>query len=408
MGSAWVLLFQRAVVLEIRSFAVPFALVLSILVSGFLSACGSTDVKGGGTTTIQPTEVTLLPQDYQAASVTASLLLTRKRATNARLAQIVDQASYEVYLNELLNSQDFVDVMIVYHNDLLGGLGKGLPATDPANDAAILGAYVATTPGVPYSDIITGNYCVQSVNGVLSQGPCRAVTGLTPPPQLSGVLTQPRLLQADFAAQWIRNANRNSERFVCVDYPDSQDAGRPLNELSPRYGGTLLGFPQQMVSSGPQCIDCHGSLSNRSIVFRNFIPTGIAGQVPGSYNPARTLNDVEVNFLYVAGNPAPQPNGSTHSAANSTYKGAPIDQVWDFGREMAKDSRFDECAARRAYNWVFAKPLPRGPVAADTLQFLVGKFSASNRSFKTLIFSIMADKDIYLSRFHNESGGTTP
>jgi len=382
---------------------------LGLIIVGILVAsCGSTNI--GFSADSKPKEIVLLPADYQTAAVSASLTLTRKRPTNSKVSTIVDQATYEVYLQELLKTPDFVRVMVRYHQELFSGHGRALEESEPQNDAAIVGAYAATTDGIPYSEMITADYCIQSLNGVLGRGECRIIQNLTRPPRLAGVLTDPTLMSRDFAAQWVRNAARANERFLCID-PGTPpaDIGRSVTETSPRYGGEMFGIPRTVVSQGSQCFECHGALTNRSVVFRNFTSTAVQGIAAGSFDATRTMEQLELGFLYVQGNMNPQAGGATHSATVSTYNGVPIDQISDLGREMAKDPLFDECSARRFYNWVFAKDIARGPVATDTLQFLIERFTASNRNVRDLIFGILSNKEIYLNRFHQApTGGTTP
>lgn len=399
------------------------------IVAIVLTACASTVTSTGdgnhADTTVEVEKpIVISPEQYRTAASRASLFLSKRRADSSTLNAITSQESYEAFINEVLNRKEFTEVMINYHQSLFNGFGRNSPYDDPRNDAAILGAYVATTADVPYSDILTANYCVSArvENGELIElqrtDACREIPNQIRAPQKSGVLTIPQLVVNDAGAQYLRNASRTTDRFICVDYQgtnlDSQDPGRPIDTISPRYGGTMLSFPFRPVAEGPHCTDCHKTLTDRSLVFR-FFSVGVPNVVDGSYVETRTPEMVEATSLYrtydpmrtLAQNLQGGTTGETHRADISTYRGVPIAQVWDLGREMVKDERFDACTTRRIYNWIFQSQDVKGPIGTLNQAFFTQAFSNANRSIKKLIFAIMTNKNVFLSRIVT-TGGSNP
>lgn len=333
-------------------------------------------------------EIIISTAQYQRAAASASILLTNIRATPERLAMISDQPTYESFLNELLDSSEFINsAMVSYHKSLFD-LGS-LEADSSDNEPAYLGAYIVEQ-NRPYSEILTANYCVErrnESNDFIRVDDCNMDSNR--PPVQAGVLSVPALLKKDAGAQNIRRAARTSSRFLCIDYPDGQDQGRSASEISPRYGGTMFGYEEQFMDGKP-CSSCHSTLTDRSMVFRFFDDDGV-------FQSSRSILDVEEGFLYdpITGEEGAQ--GETHRLP-AFYKGQQIDSLADLGQEISKDSRFSRCATQGFYNWIFAKER-LSEVPSSNLTFFSNVFEENNKNVKKLIFSILSHKKVFLERF---------
>jgi hypothetical protein len=123
--------------------------------------------------------------------------------------------------------------------------------------------------------------------------------------------------------------------------------------VSKKYQGYQLGL-------GDACQACHGSLLPRRLVFTPWDELG-------SWDPARTLGDVETPEQngggdycgnLTPGNPADDVDPLSAEClpgAKGEYLGVEVSNLRELGSEITKHDRFTECAVTRHYNFALGK-----------------------------------------------------
>jgi len=371
------------------------ALVLSVVAPFlFLSACQNTTDLGTSPTLggQEAAEFQASPGQYQKAIASVYLTLGRKPISPSWQSSIVDQQSYEEAVLLLLDSKDFSETMIQYHLDLFDL--SDMEGSEAYKSPGYLGAFVVTQGGRPYSEVLTGNYCVDLIGGELQEVPCSSMpfvdSGYTAPPssEISGVLTIPSLLAQWAGAQNLRRVENIMQRFVCVSYPDSVTGGWGVEQIDFRYGGTGQCHPQvegscepQQTDEGALCHHCHTGLNAKAAALQHF-------DALGSYDPMQTMQTIEAAEGF--------DNPLSVMVLPGRYKDAELYNIRDLALQMADDDRFVSCQTRRFYNFLFNKN-PLDPVPAANLEYFREGFEESNQDVRDLLFRIVTH-EIYLNR----------
>ncbi|MEQ1876068.1 MAG: hypothetical protein ABL958_05440 [Bdellovibrionia bacterium] len=203
-----------------------------------------------------------------------------------------------------------------------------------------LARYIAKNK-LPYSQILTANYCVDN-NG--------AKTGCdTGAPFTAGVLTTKAFMIRNTGRFNLGRAGRLLKQFMCKEYPLDTKLQIPINreELIPMFQ-VLKGEPNSDFGNGFACYNCHSQFGAHAQFFVKFDSTGkYVSSATGVQNPnleaGKSFNGLFTSHFN---------NIRTAISETSQMFGKRVSNLAGAAEVMARTPMFVECAVKNSLKYV--------------------------------------------------------
>lgn len=258
----------------------------------------------------------------------------------------------------------------------LGGIDDRVLAEDIANEPLSLLEYTIMNE-LPYSYMVTADHTMANADLAQYWGieyPEGANGGWTPAQYTDG---RPHSGMLTMTTTWQRypsmggNANRHranaiSKMFLCDDY-----LSRPI-VLNRAAIDQLLIDPEDAIGTNSGCQSCHSSLDPLAGNFFGFFNyDAVEGLDQTHYRPE---NEEEWRY---------------YSGKEPGYYGTPTGNIPEFGRKLAADSRFTDCAVKTVWEGLTQRTLTDADWPEVAPHWEV--FDSSEQNIKELVRSIVND-----------------
>ncbi|MCH2533920.1 MAG: hypothetical protein MK008_05715 [Bdellovibrionales bacterium] len=320
------------------------------------------------------------PARLSKALRSASLLLVKRLPTPEEEAEAITGLSgYEAVVSSYLESEDFKAVMLEYfQNDFnMAGFVDAVNYNEPAN----LITYLIVN-NEDYRQSITANFCV---NDDFEKVECSTFKGNLKAAQeeAAGVLTTQAFLKKwESAFNFIR-VREAFARFACRSgqaYPDEQDVGHPVEDISDRV--------KTFNDRKEGCFNCHKSMNARASLFYRFDRNGFY-----NLNPSQDPDDGEITVTDTG--EVSTIRDLLNDGVEPLYHGKPLKSVRDYAVRFSKKSHFRDCIAQRFTNFALGRsydePLPKD------LIYLNERVDAHDFKIKPLLLDILKSKRFVMS-----------
>ncbi|MEQ1876557.1 MAG: hypothetical protein ABL958_07920 [Bdellovibrionia bacterium] len=217
----------------------------------------------------------------------------------------------------------------------LSGTAGGVNYNFPGD----LAKYIVTN-NLPYSQILTADYCINSAGAKV---PCD-----TGAPYTAGVLTTRAYMMKSAGRFNLNRADRLIMTFICRQYPLETGLQVPIEKprLIPMFQVNIDGAGD--FGNGTSCYNCHSQFGAHAQFFVKFDANGVyqAG-ASGEQNPAVEMGK-SFNNLYTSH----LSNPSERASETSQMFGQNVSNLREAAIVLTKSSLFLECAIRNTIRHV--------------------------------------------------------
>lgn len=293
---------------------------------------------------------------------------------------------YQTVIKQLIESPEFLGSMKAYHQNYfqMAGLKEGPynATNDKVNyeEPTNLVLYLIKN-NIDYRDVIRASYCIDNSSNktVCSAFGSGTVAQSKADKYAAGVLTTRAFLTKWSGPFNFRRVSKAFSAFACSQFPDIQDTGLPIYEISTQVKDFSCS------SCTPRCISCHSAVNPRAVLFYNFSLRGEfyekLSEMPmeqQTYRDDPVHSDIS-DLLY--------------GAAVPKYKGEKVASLREYALKFADSIEFRRCMVQRFTNLLLGNAATQA--LPGEFDYLVKKVPALNYDLKLLINEILSS-DAYI------------
>lgn len=274
---------------------------------------------------------TLNVEDYSKALRVASLKLMGQDPTIEELSQVLQgKNAYERIVRSYIESPNFLNQMKKYFQGVfeMTGTSNGINYDEPTN----LALHLIKTNG-DFRDILRSTSCYDNN---LTEIPCSAfASSAEAKDQAAGAITTRAFLQKWSAAFNFRRVAKTFKIFACKEYPDVDDPGLEMDQVSDK----VKGF--NCTTCQPACYSCHRNMNPRAALFYKFDVNGVFNLNPNSSEVTKTDTGAASTLADIL-----------KDGAAPVYHGKSLSKLRDYALYLSKSRHFKNCTAQRFSNFM--------------------------------------------------------
>jgi hypothetical protein len=286
---------------------------------------------------------------------------------------------YKSVVDQYLADPSFATSMFEEHQSYFGMGGTRTGSTVVFDGPALLGSYLIANNG-DYREIVTADYCVRRVDGVLQKTACDNFPDpATAQNNAAGVLTDRAFIVTHKPKKGFnfRIVKELFAKFQCSVYPDPQDPSMSAVEIS----SSMHPFGR-VDGKVTECFACHRAVNPKAVLFFKYTKDG-------SYSENIS------NTTFRDTNEIATPDDLLVPGVNPRVMNQTMNSVRDLGQLMASNDKFANCMATRYYNFLLGKKM--GSPVHYGIDELGSDFKRYDYNVKKLIRRIVISQ-IYLNK----------
>lgn len=342
----------------------------------------------GSSASTSPTAVATYTADQLTKALrTATQVLGQRLPTVSEYTEAKKGfANYQGVIKQLIDSPEFLDSMKSYHQNYfqMAGMKEGPYNTngdlvnfdEPTN----LVLYLIKNK-LDYRDVLRASYCIDnSGNKIVCSAFGSGTAGQTKADKYAaGVLTTRAFLTKWSGPFNFRRVNKAFMAFACSQYPDVQDTGLPIYEISTQVKNFSCS------TCTPRCISCHSAINPRAVLFYNF---SLRGQF------FESISDIPMEQQTYRDDPIHSDTSDLlYGSAVPKYKGEKVSSLREYSLKFADSLEFRKCMVQRFTNLLLGN-VPTLPLPSD-FDPVVRKVPGLNYDLKLLMIEILSS-DAYI------------
>ena|GEM_PF-6530420 len=305
--------------------------------------------------------------DYVKALRVASLKMMGRDPLLAEISQVSTggRDAYEKVIRSYLEAPEFLDQMRKYFQGVfeMSGNSGGINYDEPTNLALYL-----IKNNLDFRDILKSTHCYDNN---LNEMSCSSFASASEAAQhAAGAITTKAFLQKWSASFNFRRVARTFKVFACKEYPDMDDPGLDVDQIS----DTVKTF--NCTNCQPACYSCHRDLNPRAALFYKFDVNGVFNLNPTAAEVTKTDTGAVSTVADLL-----------KDGVTPVYHGKPLSELKDYAHYLADSRHFRNCMAQRFSGFMLGTS-EFSPIPGD-LQAVRDQLSWNGFKIKDFFFDLV-------------------